>query len=63
VLPQILALSRKGLAARGFSEEGFLAPLDAIAESGVTGAGRLRALFHDEWGGDIDRVYHTGITY
>ena len=60
---QVLALSREGLVKRGFSEEGFLAPLEAIAQSGVTGAERLRDLFHGEWGGDIDRVYTSGITY
>lgn len=60
---QVLALSREGLVKRGLGEEGFLAPLEAIAESGVTGAERLRDLFHGEWGGDIDRVYTSGITY
>ena len=60
---QVLALSREGLVKRGLGEEGFLAPLEAIAESGVTGAERLRDLFHGEWGGDIDRVYNSGITY
>jgi len=59
----VLALSRKGLVGRGYSEEKFLAPLEAIAESGVTGAERLRAQFHGEWKGDINRVYNTGITY
>ena len=61
--PEVLAIARAGLTARGKldsggdSEAGFLAPLDEIVESGIVPAQRLLDKFHGEWGGDIARVY------
>lgn len=58
-----LEISAAGLQRRGFSsscgrdESAFLAPLQDIAESGQTAAERKLALYHGEWGGDIDRVF------
>ncbi len=60
---EALKISAAGLSRRGFSsncgrdESAFLAPLQEIAESGQTAAERKLALYHGEWGGDIDRVF------
>jgi len=54
---QVLAIARKGLQARGNAEEKFLAPLEEIAESGVTLAERMLELYHGGWGGDISHAY------
>jgi glutamate--cysteine ligase len=47
-----LAIARDGLKARGLGEEVFLAPLDEIAESGLTRADRMLALYDGVWKGD-----------
>ncbi|AOH35583.1 glutamate--cysteine ligase [Luteimonas sp. JM171] len=58
-----LQISAAGLARRnalndqGSNEVRFLEPLIEFAESGETPAERKLALFHGEWGGDIDRVF------
>ncbi len=60
---EVLEIARKGLAARsrldagGASEAGFLEPLHEIVESGKVPAQRLLDKFHNEWRGDITRVY------
>ncbi|MBL8589679.1 MAG: glutamate--cysteine ligase [Methylobacteriaceae bacterium] len=60
---EVLDLARAGLAARrrldsqGRDETRFLAPLDAIVESGRVGAQALLEKYHGEWRGDIDRVF------
>ncbi|RME62853.1 MAG: glutamate--cysteine ligase [Alphaproteobacteria bacterium] len=60
---EVLAIADTGLknrAARDFvgdSEQGFLASLHDIAESGLTPADRLLAAYHGEWGGDIGRIF------
>jgi glutamate--cysteine ligase len=60
---QVLAISRKGLLARNvrnfenFDEAIFLAPLDAIADSGRTRADELLELYEGEWEGDLSRVF------
>lgn len=38
-------------------ERGYLSELEDIADSGVTPAERLLALYHGEWGGDVSRMY------
>ncbi|MEZ0471441.1 glutamate--cysteine ligase [Luteimonas salinilitoris] len=43
--------------AQGADETRFLEPLIEFAESGETPAERKLALYHGEWGGDIDRVF------
>lgn len=51
-----LAISADGLRARGLGEEAYLAPLHEIAESGLTVAERLLALYRGAWGGDAGRA-------
>ena len=48
---------RARLNARGEDERDFLAPLLETVEAGRTPAEYKLALFHGEWGGDIDRVF------
>jgi glutamate--cysteine ligase len=47
-----LAIARDGLKARGLGEEAYLAPLDEIAQSGMTQADRMLQLYHGPWRGD-----------
>ncbi|MCX8134958.1 MAG: glutamate--cysteine ligase [Roseococcus sp.] len=47
-----LAIARDGLKARGLGEEAYLAPLDEIAQSGMTQADRMLQLYHGAWGGN-----------
>jgi glutamate--cysteine ligase len=59
----VLDIADKGLARRarlnkmGDTEQGFLNPLREIAESGLTNADRMLALYSGEWGGDVSRIY------
>lgn len=59
----ILDIADAGLSARarlnsaGDSEQGFLAPLREIVESGMTPADRLLERYHGAWGGDLSRIY------
>jgi len=63
VAKDMLAIARAGLKARNrlsgglVDETGYLAELDAIAESGVTQAERLLELYRGPWGGDASRVF------
>ncbi len=63
-----VAIAREGLKNRaalsgGFVDEtGYLAPLEEIAETGLTPADRLLALYHGEWNGDVTKVY-AGFSY
>jgi glutamate--cysteine ligase len=60
-----LALSREGLRRRartdaaGRDETVYLAPLDAIVETGRTQAEHLLDLYHGAWKGNLDRVFET----
>ncbi len=62
---EVLALSRKGLARRarqdasGLDETRFLAPLEAIAQSGRTQAHRLLSLYDGDWKRRVDPVFET----
>jgi glutamate--cysteine ligase len=56
VAKDALAIARGGLQARGLGEEVYLAPLEEIAESGLTQADRMLAQFHGAWGGDAGRA-------
>ena len=49
--------ARARLNAAGDNETGFLAPLQEVAETGVTPAERKLALYHGAWGGSIDPVF------
>ena len=60
---ELLELAAEGLAARarlnasGDNESGFLAPLQEIAESGITPAERKLGKFHTEWNGSVDPIF------
>jgi len=60
---EVLRVADAGLAARGRlnaagdSEQGFLAPLHEIVDSGLTPAERLLEAYRGAWNGDILRVY------
>jgi glutamate--cysteine ligase len=59
----LLQLSRAGLKRRkrfdpvGNDESGFLAPLQEIAETGITPAERMLTAYHGPWGGDVTQAY------
>jgi glutamate--cysteine ligase len=54
---EVLAIARDGLSARGRGEAAFLAPLEAIVESGRTQAEAWLARHAGPWGGDVRRVF------
>ncbi len=60
---ELIDLARDGLSARarlnamGENECGFLAPLQEIADSGVTPAERKLALYHTEWDESVDPLF------
>jgi glutamate--cysteine ligase len=49
--------NRAQLNSAGDNEGGFLDPLREVVASGVTPADRLLDKFHNEWHGDISRIY------
>ncbi len=59
----MVAIAKEGLKNRArFSggmvdERGYLSELEDIADSGLTPADRLLALYHGEWQGDLTRLY------
>ena len=59
----VLAIAKQGLERRakldgsGQDETGFLNPLHAIAESGITPAEELLAHFDGDWDGSVDQVF------
>ena len=53
---EAVAIARDGLRARGQGEERYLAPLDAILESGETQADRWLRRCATVWGGDVSRI-------
>jgi glutamate--cysteine ligase len=63
VAEELLDIARHGLRRRAkFSgglvdETGYLSELEEIAESGITPAERLLALYHGRWGGDLSKLY------
>ena len=63
VAKDMVHIAREGLKNRArFSggmvdERGYLSDLEDIADSGVTPAERLLALYHGEWQGDLSRLY------
>ena len=60
---EVLTIAREGLARRaildgsGHDEAHFLAPLDAIAESGQTPAEGLLEAYYGEWEGSVDALF------
>jgi glutamate--cysteine ligase len=57
VAKDVLAVAEDGLKRRGLGEETLLAPLHAIADSGLTNADRLLERYHGAWAGDVRKVY------
>jgi glutamate--cysteine ligase len=57
VARDVLAIARDGLKARGLGEEVYLAPLEEIAESGLTQAERWLQRYDRAWGGDVSRIF------
>ncbi len=63
VAVDMVDIARQGLKNRArFSggmvdERGYLSELEDIADSGITPADRLLALYHGEWQGDLTRMY------
>ena len=57
VAVDLVAIAREGLQRRGLGEEAFLAPLEAIADSGVTQADRWLEKFHGPWGGSVQPIF------
>nr|WP_319390249.1 glutamate--cysteine ligase [uncultured Cohaesibacter sp.] len=63
IAKQVVALSRKGLAARdrlngaGFDETQYLAALEETVTLGLTPADQLLMRYNNEWGGNINRVF------
>ncbi|HUO12738.1 MAG TPA: glutamate--cysteine ligase [Caulobacteraceae bacterium] len=61
----VLAIARQGLKNRGkigpsmTDETGFLAPLDEIAETGLTAADRWLELYNGPWRGDLSKIYEA----
>jgi len=63
VAKDMLAIAREGLKRRRrlsgglVDETGYLAELDAIADSGITPAERLLDLYHGSWAGDVTKAF------
>jgi glutamate--cysteine ligase len=63
VAAEFVAIAKSGLKGRAelsgglVDETGYLAPLEEIADTGLTPADRLLELYHGEWQGDVMRVY------
>jgi glutamate--cysteine ligase len=57
VAADLIAIAKQGLKARGLGEEVHLAPLEAIADSGLTLADRWLEKFHGPWGGSVQPVF------
>ena len=62
---RMLQIASHGLRARamldsaGSSEDGFLQPLSELVSRNQTRAEELLALYHDEWGGDLHRLFEA----
>jgi glutamate--cysteine ligase len=65
VAKDMLAIAREGLKRRNrlsgglVDESGYLAELDAIAETGITPAERLLELYNGPWAGDASKVFES----
>jgi len=57
VAKRVLEISRRGLLARGHKEEQYLAPIERIAESGVTLADAMLAKYEADWGSSAEPAY------
>lgn len=57
VAKQVVAIAKGGLVRRGLDEEGFLQRLEVIAETGLTQADHLLALYETKWKRSVDPLY------
>jgi len=57
---EVVAIAKRGLAARGLGEEAYLAPIEEIAATGRTLADRWLDRFATAWGGDVARIFDEG---
>jgi glutamate--cysteine ligase len=57
VAVDLVAIAREGLVRRGLGEEVHLAPLEEIADSGLTQADRWLEKFHGPWGGSVQPIF------
>jgi len=61
----MVAIAREGLKRRArlsggmVDETGYLSELEDIADTGLTAADRLLALYHGRWAGDVTRVFEA----
>ena len=65
VAKDMMAIAHQGLRRRNrlsggmVDETNYLAEVEDIADTGVTAAERLLALYHGEWAGDVSRVFEA----
>jgi len=57
VAQDVVAIARQGLQARGLGEEVLLAPVEAIADSGMTQADHWLERSRTAWNGDVRRIF------
>lgn len=57
VSKQVVAIAKRGLERRGLDEAPFLARLEVIADSGLTQADHLLALYETKWKRSVDPLY------
>eukprot|EP00208_Stichococcus_sp_RCC1054_P003230 CAMPEP_0206138460 /NCGR_PEP_ID=MMETSP1473-20131121/3343_1 /ASSEMBLY_ACC=CAM_ASM_001109 /TAXON_ID=1461547 /ORGANISM="Stichococcus sp, Strain RCC1054" /LENGTH=446 /DNA_ID=CAMNT_0053531905 /DNA_START=453 /DNA_END=1793 /DNA_ORIENTATION=+ len=60
---KVLDISRRGLASRGHKEEQYLAPIQRIADSGVTLAEHMLQRYDGEWSQSVDPVFGPDYQY
>ncbi len=53
----MVQLSADGLKRRGLGEEKYLEPLQEIAQTGVTRAERILALYNGAWKGSLEPLF------
>jgi len=63
VAQTVVKLASEGLRRRGRGEQQYLEPLRQIADSGITKAERMLALYHGAWGGSLDPLYDGSFDY
>ena len=63
VAHRVVEIAEGGLRRRGRDEAGFVAPLRAVVESGVTNADALVRLYETEWKGSVDPAYSPDFTF
>ncbi|KAG0614520.1 hypothetical protein M758_6G183700 [Ceratodon purpureus] len=57
VAQAVVKLAKEGLVRRGRNEEVFLAPVEEVANSGVTLAERMLELYNGKWGSKVDPIF------